>query len=243
MSNLKFGGQAASLEGITFLAAHGFDFADLNLNEMDKIKKEEGKIIKAARRGGLFFVAHAPDLRVDNEEGFARIREAIQYSEAFKPRTITIHPILAPSANTPDKLEAKVRAIITLAELAAVFGSKLACENTSEIPDDMKAALDAHPSLMLTLDVGHSELLSEKNKSLDFIGAWPDRIGHVHVHDNVGGNTHHDDLHLPLGEGRIDFAPIMTALKKLPQEVTITFEMPRQKANEGLLWLRQRSLI
>ena len=38
MSNLRFGGQAAGLEGIDFLAAHGFDFADLNLNEIDKIK-------------------------------------------------------------------------------------------------------------------------------------------------------------------------------------------------------------
>lgn len=242
MSNLKFGGQVASLEGTAYLAGHGFDFADLNLNEMDKISREEGKIIKTARRGDLFFVAHAPDLRVDDEEGLARIREAIEYSAVFKPRTITIHPILAPSANTLEKLETKVREITVLADLAAGFGSRIACENTSEIPEDMKVVLNACPSVLLTLDVGHSELLSEKNKSLDFIDTWPERIGHVHIHDNVGGNTHHEDLHLPLGEGRIDFAPIMTALKRLPQEITITFEMPRQKASEGLFWLRQRNL-
>ncbi|MEK6536775.1 MAG: TIM barrel protein, partial [Actinomycetota bacterium] len=67
-------------------------------------------------------------------------------------------------------------------------------------------------------------------------------IGHIHIHDNIGGDTYHEDLHLPLGEGRIDFAPILLALRKLPQEITITFEMPRQKAYEGLLWLREREL-
>lgn len=243
MSNLKFGGQSASLEGITFLAANHFDFADLNLNEMRKIRSEEREIIKAAQRGGLFFVAHAPDLRVDSEEGLSQISKAIEYASVFKPRTITIHPILAPGANTPEKLETKVQAMIALAESAAAFGSRIACENTSEVPADMRVALDAHPALMLTLDIGHSELLSEKNKSLDFIEAWPERIGHVHIHDNVGGNTHHEDLHLPLGEGRINFAPIMKALKELPQEITITFELPRQKASEGLMWLRQRNLV
>lgn len=242
MSNLKFGGQAAGLEGITFLARHGFDFADLNLNEMDKIRREEREILRAARKGGLFFVAHAPDLRVDNEEGLARIREAVAYSAIFEPRTITIHPILAPAANTPVKIESKIREITGLAAMAAAFGSSIACENTSEVPADMRAVLDADPSLVLTLDIGHSELLSEKNKSLGFIDMWPDRIGHVHIHDNVGGNTYYEDLHLPLGEGRIDFEPIMLALRKLPREITITFEMPRQKALEGLDWLRERKL-
>ena len=95
---------------------------------------------------------------------------------------------------------------------------------------------------MLTLDVGHGELLGEENKSLGFIKTWPDRIAHVHIHDNVGGDTYYEDLHLPLGEGRIDFKPIMEALALLSQEVTITFEMPRHKALEGLMWLRERGL-
>jgi sugar phosphate isomerase/epimerase len=243
MSEFRFGGQAASLEGMNFLSTHGFDFADLNLNEMDKIRREEREILKTARKGSMFFVAHAPDMRVDNEEGLATIRQAVRYAATFKPRTITIHPILAPNANTPEKIEKKIREIGSLAELAASFGSRIACENTSEVPADMGVVLDAIPDAVLTLDIGHSELLSSRNKSLDFIAAWPERIGHVHIHDNVGGNTYHEDLHLPLGEGRIDFAPIMAALRNLPQEeITITFEMPRQKAYESLLWLKERSL-
>jgi len=242
MSNLRFGGQAAGLEGITFLAAHGFDFADLNLNEIDKIKSEEREMLKAAGRAGLFFTAHAPDLRVDNEDGMKRIGDAVRYAERFKPRTITIHPILAPRSNTPAKIEVKIREVGELAALAESYGARIACENTSEDPPDMKVLLDAHSGVVLTVDIGHSELLSDKNKSLGFINTFPDRIGHIHIHDNIGGDTYHEDLHLPLGEGRIDFAPILQALKGLSQEITITFEMPRQKAYEGLLWLRERGL-
>ena len=242
MSNLRFGGQAAGLEGITVLASHGFDFADLNLNELEKIRREEREILKAAKRAGMFFVAHAPDLRVDNEEGMKGISEAVEYAERFRPRTITIHPILAPFANTPETIELKIAQIGVLAAMAESYGARIACENTAEEPVDMKAVLDAYPGVVLTIDIGHGELLGDENKSLGFIKTYPDRIGHVHIHDNIGGNTYHEDLHLPLGEGRIDFAPILEALKSLPQEITITFEMPRQKAYEGLLWLRERNL-
>ena len=244
MGRLRFGGQAASREGISFLAGHGFDFADLNLNEMDKIRSEEREILRGARKAGMFFVAHGPDLRVDDPQGLARIEESVRYAEAFAPRTITIHPILSPISkdNTPERIELKLREIGRLQELASAYGASIACENTAEEATDMRQLLNAVPGAVLTVDIGHSELLGERNKSLDFIEAFPDRIGHIHIHDNVGGNTYYEDLHLPLGEGRIDFAPIMRALSALPQEVTVTFEMPRQKAYEGLNWLRERSL-
>jgi len=242
MSNLRFGGQAAGLEGMTFLAAHGFDFADLNLNEIDKIRREDKAMLKAAKRAGMFFVAHAPDLRVDNDDGMRRIGDAVRYAERFRPRTITIHPILAPRSNTPEKVELKIREVGVLAAMAEDYGASISCENTSEDPVDMKEVLDAHPGVMLTVDIGHGELLGDENKSLGFINVFPDRIGHVHIHDNIGGGTYHEDLHLPLGEGRIDFAPILQALRELPQIITITFEMPRQKAYEGLHWLRERDL-
>lgn len=242
MDNFRFGGQSSSHEGIEFLVEHKFDFADLNLNELNKIRREEQQMLAAAERGGLFFVAHAPDLRVDDPDGMARIEEAISYSARFKPRTITIHPILAPFSNTPESIEKKLVEIGKLAALAGSFGARIACENTAEEPGDMTALLQRYPEVVLTIDIGHGELLGERNKAFGFIETWPARIGHVHIHDNVGGDTYYDDLHLPLGEGRIDFAGILAGLGGLPQEITITFEMPRQKAWEGLLWLRERNL-
>lgn len=233
----KFGGQVASREGMEFLAGNDFDFADLNLNELEKIENESEAILEIAGQAGMFFVAHAPDKRLDNDDGVTVITAAINAVERFRPRTITVHPILRSPANTPDKMKRKLREIGTLAELAASFDAMISLENTAEEASDMEEVLVLFPEVMLTLDIGHSELLSDTNKSVDFIRAFPDRIGHVHIHDNVGGTTYYEDLHLPLGEGRIDFGPIMSALSELSGDVTITFEMPRHKAVESREWL------
>jgi sugar phosphate isomerase/epimerase len=243
MSMFKFGGQAAGREGIEFLAGHNFDFADLNLNELEKIERESKAILEIAAGAGLFFVAHAPDKRLDDDEGVAVITAAVKAAEPYKPRTITVHPILRSPSNTAGKMKRKLKEIGVLAELAAGYGAKIALENTAEEAPDMEQVLNLYPEVMLTLDIGHSELLSDKNKSVGFIEAFPERIGHVHIHDNIGGTTYYEDLHLPLGEGSIDFIPIMAALAKLPGEVTITFEMPRQKAVESREWLMLHGLI
>jgi sugar phosphate isomerase/epimerase len=54
-----------------------------------------------------------------------------------------------------------------------------------------------------------------------FIEAFADRIGHIHVSDNFGK----EDNHLPIGSGSIEFAKILTALKKTGYDGTVTFEV------------------
>lgn len=49
----------------------------------------------------------------------------------------------------------------------------------------------------VTLDFGHAHISGE----LDNFVENPDRIDHVHIHDNEGSS----DQHLPLGEGKIPF--------------------------------------
>jgi sugar phosphate isomerase/epimerase len=52
----------------------------------------------------------------------------------------------------------------------------------------------------------------EVDTSVGFIERYPERIGHVHVHDNKGGDSALDDLHLVPGEGIIDFDRIFERL-------------------------------
>jgi sugar phosphate isomerase/epimerase len=78
----------------------------------------------------------------------------------------------------------------------------------------------------MTLDIGHGELLAPENTAYRFIATFPDRIRHIHIHDNRGGNSPNDDLHLPLGEGIINFPPILSALVHSGYDGTITLEVP-----------------
>ena len=51
------------------------------------------------------------------------------------------------------------------------------------------------------------------------------KIEHVHVHDNFGGKSVKDDLHLPLGDGNVDYPKIFTMLKEKGYDSTITMEL------------------
>jgi sugar phosphate isomerase/epimerase len=68
--------------------------------------------------------------------------------------------------------------------------------------------------------------LSPENTAYRFIDRFPDRIRHIHIHDNRGGNSPGDDLHLPLGEGSINFPRILSALLQSGYDGTITLEVP-----------------
>jgi len=110
----------------------------------------------------------------------------------------------------------------------------LCLENLSEQYESFALAFDAIPDLRMTLDIGHAQLLSKENTSFDFIEHLYDKIGHIHVHDNFGGTSVKDDLHLPLGDGVVDFPKIFSMLRARGYRSTMTMEvkpsdMPKTK--------------
>lgn len=82
--------------------------------------------------------------------------------------------------------------------------------------------LDALPDLGLHLDIGHCNLLVPANTTGEILNRYGDRVKHVHVHDNNGGNA---DLHLPLGTGTMDFGHNLDLLKRTGYDGTITLEV------------------
>lgn len=65
------------------------------------------------------------------------------------------------------------------------------------------------PYLGLALDVAHCELLP--GGTVPFVRAFPDRIHSAQLSDNRGTV----DEHLAIGDGRIDFAPVLAALDSI----------------------------
>jgi sugar phosphate isomerase/epimerase len=99
----------------------------------------------------------------------------------------------------------------------------------SEKASDLLIPLQEIPSLGLTLDLGHAQLLTDENTSYEFIKKYAKRIRHIHIHDNRGGNSHLDDLHLPPGEGVIEFQRIFKHLLRAGYSRTVTLELkPRE---------------
>lgn len=84
----------------------------------------------------------------------------------------------------------------------------------------------AHPSFGLTLDIGHLHCQGELPMA-EHIERWRDRLWNVHIEDMRQGV--HD--HLLFGEGEIDFAPVLAALKRIDYAFGVYVELSRHSHN------------
>jgi sugar phosphate isomerase/epimerase len=100
----------------------------------------------------------------------------------------------------------------------------LCLENTEENLKDLDKYFRELSFLRFCLDIGHANLFSKENKSIKFLKKFSQKLEHIHVSDNFGGNSEHHDLHLPIGTGNIDFKPIFQYIKKIRYNNTLTLE-------------------
>jgi sugar phosphate isomerase/epimerase len=110
-------------------------------------------------------------------------------------------------------------------EFGTEYGITVCIENLSERVESFTPAFEAIPDLKMTLDIGHAQLLAKQNTSFRFIEDCFPRIAHIHAHDNHGGKSVRDDLHLALGKGIVDYKAIIKALINKGYDSTITMEV------------------
>jgi sugar phosphate isomerase/epimerase len=137
---------------------------------------------------------------------------------------------LHPDRHTPmhDRaffIRRNIESLHEMQEYADKVGVGLMIEN---LPGEYNSAqqlgdlLEPLPQLGLHLDIGHANLLVPHNTTHEILEAWGKRLRHVHLHDNRGG---HEDLHLPLGTGRVDVHAAVRDLKNCGFDGTITLEV------------------
>jgi len=123
-----------------------------------------------------------------------------------------------------------VRALAPLCEEAEGAGVDLAFEpepgmlvDTMAQFDELRRRLD-HPRLCLTLDVGHLHCL-EREPPEAYVARYAGLLRNVHLDDHRRG-VHE---HLFFGEGEIDFAPLMAALRAVARDrdLPATVELSR----------------
>lgn len=88
----------------------------------------------------------------------------------------------------------------------------------------------ANPYLKACLDVSHARLFSRRP-----LEEWIEVLGpylHVCHLNNTDGNL---DLHWPLGQGIIDYRPVLDALRRLPEPPLLTLEMRDRETIEASL--------
>jgi len=125
----------------------------------------------------------------------------------------------APGQAEEDCWRRLTTALEALGDEASALGVALAFEPEPGMFVDTMARWDElarrcpHPSLKLTLDVGHLHCL-ERGRPEEWIREYAAQVVNVHLDDHVRGV--HD--HRFFGEGEIDFPPVMAALREVARD-------------------------
>lgn len=228
---ITIGGRAHTIEEVREVAGLGCPFIEMSLGDPAALKLLMPELMALKDSWGFAYLAHFPnednpfDVAVLRERFLPRIKTLIDMCALLDIVKATLHFWMdrrwAPEGLIPKKVEL----LEEICSHARETGLVICIENLSEKAESFQSAFDAIADLRMTLDIGHGELLSSRNTSYGFMETFMDRIAHVHVHDNRGGTGVHDDLHLCLGEGRIDYGGILQALVDRGYDSTITMEV------------------
>jgi len=223
------------VDEIKWMAAMRLDFIDLTLEPpAAAVWKINPKDIRAALEDQRLKVVGHTAYYLPLTSPFESIRRAAidelkHCLDAFArigAKWMNLHPGRKPPLHDwKFTVEQNLRTLHDIIPTARDLGVGLMIEN---LPGEFNSVrelselLDPLPDLGLHLDIGHSNLMVERNTADDILAAYGKRLRHVHLHDNKGGSA---DLHLPLGTGLVDTAHYVRSLRSIGYDGTITLEV------------------
>lgn len=213
----------------------GFDFVDLTLEpaRAQPAAIDLASVARALAETGLDVVGHTA-WYLPIASPFERLRRAaldimVECYDVFARlgvRRVNVHPDQRISLYDRDWIvDRNIDSLRYLARQAGERGIQLMVENIPGLfnqIDTLRRLFEGVPELRWHLDVGHANLGAPGNTTPQLLTALGERLVHVHLSDNKGGDA---DLHLPLGAGTIDWPGIITALRRHGYDGTITLEV------------------
>jgi len=192
---------------------------------------EEESWLKLAEEKQFMYLGHGPNEGDPNNVDklastyLPTVLAALKSAQKLRCIHFTLHFWLESRWLSREVIKRKIELLATVSNWAGELGVELNLENLSESWLDLSQALETIPDLGLTLDVGHANILQAENYAPAIIDHLFQRIRHLHLHDNNGGLSPKDDLHLMPGEGSVPFAAIFSKLKKAGYSGSATLEV------------------
>ncbi|MBL7205340.1 MAG: sugar phosphate isomerase/epimerase [Desulfobacteraceae bacterium] len=242
---IQLGGTAHSPEDVESVHELGLQFAEIPITDPKKFSSNKTDYKTLKEKLGIFYLGHGPregdpnDIKALKNVYLPKLMYVLSIIPKLDMKLLTIHLWLDPRFVSEDAISYKIGLLERVLTRAEDLGIVICLENLSETATHLAGVFNALPLLQLTLDIGHAQLLSEENTSFGFMARFPERIKHIHIHDNLGGDSPKDDLHLPVGEGIIDFGKIVKELNVIGYNGTISLELKPWKIKKCLGYVKQ----
>jgi sugar phosphate isomerase/epimerase len=183
---------------------------------------------------GLRYTVHAPfagmNIAVSSKSllnaMLRRLKRSITNANALNCKTWIFHPGLKtgismfyPKADWTRNLES----VRILFKYARNYGVEAAIENVTDpfivrrVKDFKRFFREVHEDVGLALDIGHANIVGQLD---GFLIDFPDRIIHIHAHDNYGKR----DQHLGIGYGNVDWKKVASLLKRMRYDKIVIIE-------------------
>jgi sugar phosphate isomerase/epimerase len=228
---ITIGGRAHNIEELLEVGKRGYPFVEISLNDPATVAGWIPRLLEIKDTCGISFLAHYPnednplDVDVLRNKFLPRIKSLMVLSRQLGITKATLHFWIDQRWAPAKLISGKLELLSRIVDYGNEYGITVCIENLSERTESFGPAFIAIPDLRMTLDIGHAQLLARQNTSFRFIEDHFSRIVHLHVHDNHGGTSVKDDLHLPLGDGIVDYSAIIASLIKKGYDSTITMEV------------------
>ncbi len=247
--SIHLGGTARSPEDVVALHELGLQFAEIPIMDPGKISTLKKTYRDLSKRTGLYYLCHGPregdpnDTETLEASYLPKLIRVLCVMSDLDMRLLTIHLWMDPRFVSRKAISYKIGLLNRFIHHGREAGIEICLENLSETATHLSDVFKFLPHLNLTLDIGHAQLLSTQNTSYGFIERFPERIKHVHIHDNRGGDSPDDDLHLPVGKGIIDFERIFRKLESIGYHGTFTFELRPAQIKTCLTYVKKLLLM
>ena len=241
---IALGGTARSPEDVMALYDLGLDFAEISTKNLKEFSDNITKFIELVEGTSFYYLCHGPNEGDPNamssirSDYLPRVEDILEIMPTLKMSLLTLHLWLDRRFVRSHVIDFKIELLRKIVDKAREKNIVICLENLSEDREDLDAVFRELPLLHLTLDVGHAQLLRKETTAFDLIAAYADRIKHIHLHDNLGGDLPKHDLHLPPGKGIVDFRGIFNAFKSIGYTGTATLELKPQEIKSCLPFIK-----
>jgi sugar phosphate isomerase/epimerase len=241
------------------------DFVDLRMDLNFSINFQEAKA--DMNKAGIPCTLHLPSNPDWKPIELSRgIVPYIDLGRQIDAEVVTFHTMLSTLFYDDYDIDIFLKSLPLACEASKEAGVTLAIETLGLYYTETQLLFDMFPDMGMALDVGHGQILALRNRSLDHIASFHDKVAMVNVHDNHGSQMLDDvlkmkkerevsqgeirelavryDTHLPIGEGEIDFDKIFHELKlrgydgKFLMMCECPSDFPQERDKFMDLWLK-----
>ena len=219
------------LEEIRWIGVNGFDFVDLFV-EPDRAlpeKVDPGTLKDLLEEHRLGTVGHtAWYLPLGSPFGALREKAVeivcgyLPFFQALDCPCMTVHANWASGLFSEEEcVDFRVSSLERILRETERFGIQLMYEPLDTPRDTLENLvhiLSRLPELAVHIDIGHAHV--QGIRVGEFFERFPGKVAHIHLHDNDGSS----DQHLPPGAGLIDWAEVLSDIRRF-YDGTITLEV------------------